>query len=739
MRGSGDPNRIELLRKKKEQLQRLNKTKSELESGWNSDFISDAVDNTSGGNVMSQQMVSNRYATGSGSGNRSSNPNNIKCTSSSGETHDRNVFIQTFNDMTGNAVAEKITVRPHVMDNRNTHDTQMRSQRLSQQSQNQHPQLLASRYKMIDGPEDDPFRADNRGSSGRGSGSGSGRGSGRGSGGERGNRGAAVVGFGSEGQGQGKCHDTCGDNSNTNSNSNSARAPAMCVSEVACLPEVGPNSVMMSTPRANNDIWTVGGVYTDLDLRHDIESSCVRVNVSDRPLLCMSVYPAVAADVVVGGSDHACYSIDVGSARPGGSPRPKQMHTKRSGHSEWVTSVAHLPNNNVVSVGMDNKVCLWSSARTTCLGEYSDVHFGSISKVLTDSRASGTTNNGSNGGGGAANIALTSGYDGKINIWSFPPGSGGVTRTPLMRGGGVGRGAARGAVAGAGAGAGAGAPVVATCYDKDCGPIVEMCYNQGHIFAGTREGGILMYDISASGYDGTGNGASLAPYRRLQGHGKAVTNLSLLNHGSPCVFVSTGADGLIRLWDSRLERCLVQSINAHPVPDQGGKSPAGPSVTCLLTQCCADSSANFIDDACIISGGSDSLVNVIDVRCSGSRNGNGMFADCSIVNTFAHHQNGIYSMCSAARGVIFSGDGRGMLHCYDIHGSRTRDPGLKYGIGVCEIGAIQCIGVVNDAPRINTGTAAARKYDNHDVGSAGSSRNKIICAGDDGNVSIYNF
>ncbi len=63
-------------------------------------------------------------------------------------------------------------------------------------------------------------------------------------------------------------------------------------------------------------------------------------------------------EVVLAGTDHALYCVDLLSARV-----TRRLYAARHGHAEWVTCVAALTDGSgrVVSGGMDSKVCVWSS------------------------------------------------------------------------------------------------------------------------------------------------------------------------------------------------------------------------------------------------------------------------------------------------------------------------------------------------------------------------------------------
>ncbi len=123
-----------------------------------------------------------------------------------------------------------------------------------------------------------------------------------------------------------------------------------------------------------------------------------RVDVSDRLLICSSTN--MRNEVVVGGSDHALYSIDVNDERKG----PNTMYGKKCGHTDWVTSVAHLADGNVLSASMDGRLCLWPASNRRICTELQRESSHPISKVVTDARY---------------NVAVSCCYDGNITLWSF--------------------------------------------------------------------------------------------------------------------------------------------------------------------------------------------------------------------------------------------------------------------------------------------------------------------------------
>jgi hypothetical protein len=39
----------------------------------------------------------------------------------------------------------------------------------------------------------------------------------------------------------------------------------------------------------------------------------------------------------------------------------RELFSKNYGHSEWVTTCAHLTDGRLLSGGMDSKLCLWDA------------------------------------------------------------------------------------------------------------------------------------------------------------------------------------------------------------------------------------------------------------------------------------------------------------------------------------------------------------------------------------------
>ena len=118
----------------------------------------------------------------------------------------------------------------------------------------------------------------------------------------------------------------------------------------------------------NDSIVGGGGLFDKINvgdsnmLQPPVDPTGVCIDLSDRPLLCASGN-IVEGELVVGGADHALYSIRCGSnakqdGRNGAKvrstasltlpPKPVKMYSKRFGHTDWVSSVAHLPDGRVI-------------------------------------------------------------------------------------------------------------------------------------------------------------------------------------------------------------------------------------------------------------------------------------------------------------------------------------------------------------------------------------------------------
>ena len=98
--------------------------------------------------------------------------------------------------------------------------------------------------------------------------------------------------------------------------------------------------------------------------------------------------------LVTGSQDHGIRLYDLKKEK-----FLKELYTKRYGHTEWVTGVSFLPDQRIVSVGMDNQICIWDNTGVRC--DSIKAHEGSISKLKVDRHG----------------IIMTSGYDHKVMVW----------------------------------------------------------------------------------------------------------------------------------------------------------------------------------------------------------------------------------------------------------------------------------------------------------------------------------
>eukprot|EP00598_Pedospumella_elongata_P003017 CAMPEP_0184985178 /NCGR_PEP_ID=MMETSP1098-20130426/13979_1 /TAXON_ID=89044 /ORGANISM="Spumella elongata, Strain CCAP 955/1" /LENGTH=458 /DNA_ID=CAMNT_0027509255 /DNA_START=1 /DNA_END=1373 /DNA_ORIENTATION=- len=444
-----------------------------------------------------------------------------------------------------------------------------------------------------------------------------------------------------------------------------------------------------------------------------------KVDVSDRLLICSS--SNMRNEVVVGGSDHALYSINVSDS----TSKPITMHNKSNGHSDWVTSVTHLADGQVLSGAMDGKLCLWSQRnRSQCI-ELNRDSIHPISKVVSDARY---------------NLAMSCSYDGNIAVWMFNE-----DYQPAEAKSGPRSSAVRATAAPMG-------PVPHSYLSAHTEPVMECGYRDNTFVSGDKGGSMIIWDLSRG-----------QPKHKFRAHPGPITAIDCMEDRN--TFITCGTDGFVKIWDPRAAGSgLVAKIPAHvtnappaqsrgPVAGPGrgtiggrvtiagsrstavvsgsratgGSSSAGRGVvgrtgpssgsaapasapagaSCAISCMAMTSSRGSSSDASYIITGSgspqDSSLVVMDLR-----------QGAKPVSRWDHHRNGVYSLCLVGDQCVFSGDGMGTLLCHHLLESELDYPRscLKYGIGASEVGAVRAINCLNG---------------------------KVVAAGEDGNVMIYDY
>lgn len=372
---------------------------------------------------------------------------------------------------------------------------------------------------------------------------------------------------------------------------------------------------------------------------------------------------------------------------------------------------------------MDGKLCLWSERhRAQCI-ELKRESTHPISKVVSDSRY---------------NLAMSCSYDGSIAVWSFNEEAAHAEAKSTSR-----SSALRGAPAIG--------PVPRSYLSAHTEPVMECGYRGDTFVSGDKGGSMIIWDLSRG-----------QPKHKFRAHPGPITAIDCMEDRN--TFITCGTDGFVKIWDPRAAGSgLVAKVAAHvtrtapPAASQsravaasrsgpgvristvsggrattekfsggsmggagrGAVSRAGHSISAAPTQqapagascaisCMAmTSSRGSSSDASYIITGSgspeDSSLVVLDLR-----------RDCQPVSRWDHHRNGVYSLCLVGDSCVLSGDGMGTLLCHHLLESELDYPRtcLKYGIGASEVGAVRAINCLNG---------------------------KIVAAGEDGNVMIYDY
>jgi WD40 repeat protein len=434
-----------------------------------------------------------------------------------------------------------------------------------------------------------------------------------------------------------------------------------------------------------------------------------QIDLSDRPLLCSS--SNMRNEIVVGGSDHALYAIDVMDPKK----RHVTMYTKTCGHTDWVTSVTHLADGQVISAAMDGKLCLWSAhSRNQCIDLARDSTHP-VSKVVGDTRF---------------NSAISCGYDGNIELWNLNDSqqeipSASASRRPIGRPGMSNSANSRLAPSVRIS------PMAVMTGHAD--PVLECSYFNSFFASGDKGGNLMIWDLNRA-----------QALHRFRAHPGPITAIEC--NESSRIVITSGTDGFVKVWDPRSSGSgLVHKIAVHvrqpqaaPVrhaPSSSGRSSgrtsgrggsstgrsmggpsssappsAGPTAYPVSVMSAIYSRGSSSDMNYIITGGGspdDSRLMLLDIRQS-----------FQPVISWDHHRNGIYSLCVVGDNVVFSGDGVGTVLCHHLFSPDPMDFAqdqrqcLKFGLGASEKGAVRSMQVI---------------------------QNKLVTCGEDGKVLVFDF
>jgi WD domain, G-beta repeat len=248
-------------------------------------------------------------------------------------------------------------------------------------------------------------------------------------------------------------------------------------------------------------------------------------DASDRNIMCCSL---AKNELVLGSADHALYSVDIvtGAAT-------RKLHSPSSGHSEWVTCVAHTADGAVLSGCAGGRLCLWPRQSSSSSSSSSDV------------RACGQVAAHSNGGvsalrTAASGHAVTCGYGGDLKLWHC-----------------------------------AGQQLALACILADASitaPALDCAWRDSSsvLLSAHRDGRLAVWDSST---------AQLVSTRRAHtGHVTALCSVTASSASDDTAgaaagaatehcFASGGQDGFVRLWDSRCAEkgtaCTLRYLVLH--------------------------------------------------------------------------------------------------------------------------------------------------------------------------------
>lgn len=215
------------------------------------------------------------------------------------------------------------------------------------------------------------------------------------------------------------------------------------------------------------------------------------------PILCMEYQ---GDQVVTGSTDHGLrvYSLKTGK-------QIRQLYNKQYGHTEWVTTVCYLPDNRIVSGGMDSNLCIWDPKAVKC--NFIMEHTGSISKVLSDENS----------------IVISASYDSSMRIYNMN-------------------------------------------YNSNCGilkgihkaPITEMEWKKSLVVAGCRDGSLSLWDLNQEKAFLVQNGYHNGQISKIKFHSDGLDNNLIITTGLN--------DGILNIMDMRTNKKIFGSkVHLSPI------------------------------------------------------------------------------------------------------------------------------------------------------------------------------